>query len=156
MFDSLRLLSTIRGFYRDLYLKYTYGFGSSVGPSLTRCNECNFSCISSAERTKQCFAFVYLFDFKSWQTITEYLLCKGKEGYSYKEKLITFVLAIVSWKFTTCASEGDAGVFCFSNCTFDMNGVGHPSGRIPKVVDFSDLLGWALQTAHLHSQSFRN
>ena len=71
MFDSLGLLSTILGFYRDLYLKYICGFGPSVGLDLTRCNEYNFSYISSAESVKQCFIFIYLFNFQSWQTIVE-------------------------------------------------------------------------------------
>lgn len=36
----------------------------------------------------------------------------GKEGYSYKEKLITIALTIVNWKFMTRTSEGEADIFC--------------------------------------------
>lgn len=71
MFDNLGLLSAIHAFYRDLCVKYICGFGPSVGLALTRCREYNFSSISSAEITKQGFVFIYLFNFKSWQTIIE-------------------------------------------------------------------------------------
>lgn len=58
-------------------------------------------------------------------------MCKKKKAYSYKEKLITFALAIVSWKFLTCASEGEADVFCFSDCTTVRSAVGCPLGYSP-------------------------
>lgn len=61
MFDSVGLLSAIRGFYRDLCLKYICGFGPNVGLALTRCREYNFSYISSAEISKQALSlYIYL------------------------------------------------------------------------------------------------
>lgn len=46
MFDSVGLLSTIHGFYRDLCLKYICGSGPNVRPGWTGYNN-NFSHISS-------------------------------------------------------------------------------------------------------------